>query len=259
MSKKNVVSIEDRIPRLKHERRKKRNRRLITYLSVFFFLLSIIVYFQSPLSQIDKISVKGNQNVTDDEIIKRSGLTSETNIWMMKKSEVMDRLKDDSFIKEVEMKRKLPRSVEIHINEYKLVGYIKKENLYLPVVENGQVLSDRHQEHMDANAPLLVNFTEDQYIESMAQELDELPTSIFELVSEVHWNPSDDHKNKILLYMKDGYVVSTAIREFAKKMVVYPSIISQLDTDQKGIVHIGVGAYFEAFDHDKLENEEPEG
>src|SRR5699024_10163079 len=145
------------------------------------------------------------------------------------------------------------------INEYKLVGYIKKENLYLRVVENGQVLSDRHQEHMDANAPLLVNFTEDQYIESMAQELDQLQTRLFVLVSDVHVNPSDDHKYKILLYIKECYFVSTAIREFAKKMLVYPSIISQLDTDQKGIVHIGVGAYFEAFDHDKLENEEPEG
>src|SRR5699024_2878090 len=152
-----------------------------------------IVYLQSPLSQIDKISVKGNQNVTDDEIIKRSGLTSETNIWTMKKSEVMDRLKDDSFIKEVEMKRKLTRNVEIHINEYKLVGYIKKEKLYLQVVEIGQVLSDPHQEHMDVNAPLLVKFTEDQYSESMGQELDELPIRIYELVSDFYWNHSDDH------------------------------------------------------------------
>src|SRR5699024_10596387 len=171
----------------------------------------------------------------------------------------MDRLKDASFIKGVEMKRKLPRSVEIHINEYKLVGYSKKENLYLPDVANGQVLSDRHQEHIEANAPLLVNYTEDQYIESMAQELDELPTSIFELVSEVHWNPSDDHKNKILLYMKDGYVVSTAIREFAKKMVVYPSIISQLDTEQNGIDPVDVIAYCEAYDNDKLEKVGTEG
>src|SRR5699024_5718662 len=102
MSKKNVVSIEDRIPRLKHERRKKRNRSIINFLSVFFFLLMIIVYMLSSLSLIDKLSVKGNQNVTDDEIIKRSGLTSDINIWTMKKSEVMDRLKDYSFIKEVE-------------------------------------------------------------------------------------------------------------------------------------------------------------
>ena len=39
MEKKNVVSIEDRIPKLKEARKKKANRRL-HFLSIYFFLLN---------------------------------------------------------------------------------------------------------------------------------------------------------------------------------------------------------------------------
>ncbi|HEX6594845.1 MAG TPA: FtsQ-type POTRA domain-containing protein [Bacillota bacterium] len=259
MSKKNVVSIEDRLPGLKQERKKKKNRRIIFYLSIFFFLLSIIVYLQSPLSYIKTISITGNNILSDEEILKQTRLTNKTNIWTMNKGEVIGRLKKDSFVKDAKLKRKFPQSVEIHINEYELVGYIEKANSYFPIVENGNILTDRKQNSVKGNAPLLVNFKEDDHFESMVHELAQLQPTLLDAISEVHWNPDDKHRdNKILLYMKDGYVVSTAIRDFAKKMVVYPSIVSQLESDEKGIVHIGVGAYFESFETDQAESDEPE-
>ena len=50
--KKKVVSIEDRIPKLKQQRRKKANRRLILLLLLFFIFIAFILYFQSPLSHV---------------------------------------------------------------------------------------------------------------------------------------------------------------------------------------------------------------
>src|SRR5699024_3959159 len=55
------------------------------------------------------------------------------------------------------------------------------------------------------------------------------------------------YKNKILLYMNDGYTVDGTIRNFAEKMKLYPSIVSQVPEDEEGIIHIGVGAYFDSF------------
>src|SRR5699024_8423278 len=104
--------------------------------------------------------------------------------------------------------------------------------------------------------PLLVDFTESDYFEKMAVELHKLPETILNMISEVHWQPTEENKNKVLLYMNDGYVVSSTIRDFSEKMTVYPSIVSQLETEDKGIIHIGGGAYFESFNEEDQKKEE---
>src|SRR5690625_2410756 len=88
MEKKKVVSIEDRIPKLKQARKKKANRRLLFYLSLFFFLISVIVYLQSPLSYIHEIKIDGNEVVEEEEILIRSDITTSTNIWTINEREI---------------------------------------------------------------------------------------------------------------------------------------------------------------------------
>src|SRR5690625_7485112 len=98
MSEKNVVSIEDRIPKLKQERKKKANRRLIFYLSIFFLLVSLVVYLQSPLSNVKTINVTGNNVLSKEEIIQLSELTKQTNIWEINKRNMTDTIKTNAMV-----------------------------------------------------------------------------------------------------------------------------------------------------------------
>src|SRR5690625_4725872 len=127
MSKKNVVSIEDRIPKLKQVRRKKANRRLIFYLSLFFFLIAIIVYLQSPLSHVKNIHVKGNSFLSKEDVIEQSNMTTKTNIWTINKEEIAESINNHPVVESAEVVRKFPWAVEIHLTEYKNIGYIQKE------------------------------------------------------------------------------------------------------------------------------------
>lgn len=254
MKKKQIVSIEDRIPKLKHARKKKANRRLIFYLSIFFFLISIIVYLQSPLSYVRTIHVTGNISMNEEEVIKQSKLTDSTNIWTINKTKIKENMKENAIVKSVEVDRKLPWTVKIQIEEYARVGYIKDEGFFYPILGNGKTLTTQ-QKTLHGDAPLLINFTDDAYLQKMTKELELLPEDIFNLISEVHWKPTDKNKNKIILYMNDGFIVEGTTRGFADKMQVYPSIVSQIEAGSKGIIHIGVGAYFESFEQT---NEEPE-
>ncbi|RDW18471.1 cell division protein FtsQ [Oceanobacillus arenosus] len=247
MSKKNVVSIEDRIPKLKQARKKKANRRLIFYLSIFFFLISIIVYLQSPLSHIKTIQIHGNSHVSDETIIEQSGLTMDTNIWMLNHENIEKKLSKNPVIESVEVSRNLPWTVNIHVNEFKIVGYMKEETNYFPILGNGVTLKELGQTSFNGKSPLILGFTKEEYLHRMAEELNELPFNISALISEVHWQPTEDNKYKILLYMNDGYMVDATIRNFADNMQVYPSIVAQLEPQSKGIIHLGVGVYFESF------------
>lgn len=258
MGDKKIVSIEDRIPKLKEERKKKANRRLIFYLSILFFLISVIVYLQSPLSHIQTINVNGNTLVSDEEIIQQSGISTKTNIWMMNQSGIEEKLKEDFLIIEsADVKRKLPWTVEIGVQEYDRVGYVKDE-LYYPVLGSGKILEQLKQTRYHGDAPLLTGFTEDEYLHRMANELEKLPDNIFNLISEIHWQPTEKNKNKVLLYMNDGHIVDSTIRNFKENISIYPSIVSQLDSDEKGIIHIGAGAYFESFEKDTESEDEGE-
>src|SRR5699024_7539769 len=121
MSEKNVLSIEDRIPKLKQARKKKTNRRLIFYLSIFFLLVSLVVYLQSPLSNIKTIKVTGNAVLSNEEIIKLSGLTDQTNIWSINKNEISEILQENPMVSDATVKRSLPQTVEITVDEFTLV------------------------------------------------------------------------------------------------------------------------------------------
>ncbi|MGY0692298.1 cell division protein FtsQ/DivIB [Virgibacillus sp. FSP13] len=255
MGKKKIVSIEDRIPKLKQARKKKANRRLIFYLSIFFLLIAVIVYLQSPLSHVKTITVTGNQFVSNKEVINQSKLTTKTNIWTINEAKVKDALKKNPSIKSVEIEKQLPWTVNIQLNEYERVGYVSNNGDFYPVLGNGKILTKLKQKTTNGDAPLLMNFSDKYYLHKMTNELQKLPKSILNIISEIHWKPTDENKYKILLYMNDGYLVDGTIRGFSEKMNVYPSIVSQLNPDNKGIVHIGVGAYFESFDKESQEGE----
>lgn len=242
MKKKRVVSIEDRIPKLKQMRKKKANRRLIFYLSVFFVLISIVIYLQSPLSNIHHIHVTGNKRVSEADVISQSTLSTETNIWTFKGQDIEERLNALPLIDSVNVHKKLPRTVNINITEHKVIGYLEKENKFQPVIGNGTVLSTQKN---NGDAPIMINFSDEKQLINMTNELEQLPDSILNLISEIHWQPTKKNNNKIVLYMKDGYIVDGTIRNFGEKIQVYPSIVSQLDSEEQGIIHIGVGAYFE--------------
>ncbi|MFD1849142.1 cell division protein FtsQ/DivIB [Oceanobacillus bengalensis] len=248
MSNKNIVSIEDRIPKLKQARKKKANRRLIFYLLIFFFLISIIVYLQSPLSHIKTINLSGNSHVTDEEIIRQSELTMDTNIWMIDIEKIESLIQNNPIINQVKIDKNLPWTININITENEIIGYSKVDRNYFPVLGNGVILTESVKDEFTGNAPILLGFTDEEILHKMADELNQLPESISKLISEIHWSKTDDNKNKILLYMSDGYIVDGTIRNFAEKMEVYPSIVSQLDPESQGIIHIGVGVYFESFD-----------
>lgn len=244
MEKKNVVSIEDRIPKLKEARKKKANRRLLFYLSIFFFLISMIVYLQSPLSHIKNIEVIGSEIVLEQDIINLSGLQSGTNIWLINKQTVTESIKDHPMISDIEVERKLPQTVQLKVKEQNVIGFVKSDLEFHPVLENGMIVTTSNLLNK-GDGPLLINFKDEQYLQRMAVELSKIPVDIFNLISEISWEPTEKNKYKILLYMNDGFIVDATIRNFSSKMTSYPSIVSQLDPDEKGIVHMGVGTYFE--------------
>lgn len=246
MENKKIVSIEDRIPKLKEIRRKKANRRLIFYLSIFFTLIGLIVYLQSPLSHIKTIQVKGNDIITQEGVIEQSELTFKTNIWSIKLKEVEQLLEQHPLIKQADVMRKFPTTVQMTITEHQHVGFVENEREYFLLLDNGALIKQEVEDI--SRAPLIVGFHDDKY-RQLAEQLAQLPESILQLISEIHLQDEHELERKIFLYMNDGFTVNASLRGFAEQMKAYPSIISQLDNDVLGVIHLGLDAYFEPYNN----------
>lgn len=246
MEERKVVSIEDRIPKLKHTRRKKANRRLILYLTILFLLIATVVYLQSPLSNVRNVIVEGHQHVSEEEIKDLAGVTTDTNYWKVDPKEMKKQIESHTEISYAKVTRNFPSTVEIEVTESERIGYVKENGEFRAILEDGTEL-DSTSKLPGGDAPILAGFDKATYLKEMSKELKELPASVSSLISEIHWEPKEDNPYQIRLFMNDGYQVQASIRNFSSKMPAYPSIVSQLDENAQGIIHIDVGAYFEEF------------
>lgn len=247
LEKGKIVSLEDRIPKLKQQRKKKANRRLIFLLLLFFLLIALVVYFQSPLSNIKKIEISGNNIYSNEEVIKVSGLSDNTNIWKVDKTEISKSLKNLPQMKSADVKIKLPNTVILEVSEYKRMAYIMNEKSYLPVLENGKILKGQESEEIPANAPILFGFSEGEPLKAMIKDLENLPEEVQNSISEIHHTPKESDQYRITLYMNDGFEVIASLRSFSEKMAHYPSLIAQIDSNSKGIIDLEVGSYFKPY------------
>jgi cell division protein FtsQ len=254
MDEKKVISIEERIPKLKEARRKKTNKRLVFYLLLFCSLISIVIYLQSPLSYIRNIEVIGNQYVLEETIVAYSELSDQSNIWGFRTADVAVKISSHRELKDVEVVRKYPNTIEITIEELAKVAYLNKGEDFHPVLENGEMLESFRIVNWQGDAPLLYNFTEEEYLHGLIEELVALPAVIAALISEIYWEPTDSNPNHLILYMNDGYQVETSIRNFANSLKNYPSIASQLEEEQLGIIRIEQGGA--VFDPYRIEEAE---
>ncbi|KHF28559.1 Cell division protein DivIB [Anoxybacillus sp. BCO1] len=85
----------------------------------------------------------------------------------------------------------------------------------------------------------------------MAAQLAHTPSSILNLISEIHYTPSPSDRRHITVYMNDGIEVSATIDRFAEKIVHYPSIVSQLQPGIKGVLHLEMSTYFKPYEADE--------
>jgi cell division protein FtsQ len=252
-----IVSIEERIPKLKQMRKKKANRRLIGLLAFFFLLIICVLYFISPLSQIRQIVVKGNKYIQDEKIIELSGIQKKDSMWKVDKEASTKNIKNFPEIKSATVKVSLPNTVQIVVEEYERVAYLVNDSKFYPVLSSGEILPVLKNDDIPVYAPVLIGFAKGEELNQIIEELDKLPEEISNSISEVYFEPKETDKYHIKIYMNDGYEVLASSRTLSEKLVHYPYIVNQLDPNVKGVIDLEVGSYFRAYgvDEPTLESE----
>lgn len=243
-----VIDIEERIPTLKKKRRRRTNIKFAVIISLFVATLFLLLYFQSPYSNIQKITVHGADLAKKEYYLQKSGLEIGHSMWGFKISNVEETLQDE-WVKHVVVKRKLLTTVEIEIEEYRKVAYIFENNHFYPILENG-VVYKKSEEFPPIDAPIFLHFHDEDLRKLVLKELAELDEEVLTLISQINLTSTETDPFAITLFMNDGYEVRAEITSLAEKLKYYPAIVAQIESTgeyEKGIIDIEVGSYYKPY------------
>lgn len=252
----NRVMRDERIPRIERETSiRKPNKRLIMLIFIFFMLIMIIIYFQSPLSKLSQVEVEGNHLMTTDRILALANLELGMFYFSFSKRDIEIGLKRNLEIKSVLVERIFPNKLKITIEEYPIVSFWMEENQLFPIISNGYILMNRPWEER-VHHPILHDWPTKDGLDELAKEMEKLPISVRNRMSEIRLTPIVSDPYRLVIYMMDGYEVRTSIRNFAENMAWYPHYVqlAQQEGEEGGIFYLLDGKWYinpSTTDHDQ--------
>jgi len=129
---------------------KKINRKkVLISITILLFLVicGTIYYLTTPVFNVASIVVHGNEKNSIDTYISLSGINiNETNIFAFTKNGITKKIKENPYVEQVEIKRKLPNTLEIYITERKVDYQISYSDKYIYLNNQGYVLEINEEE-----------------------------------------------------------------------------------------------------------------
>lgn len=155
----------------------KRNSKLKKVLrrtSILLLIIGMVVFaLVSPIFNITKVKVTGNNKLSSEKIIGMTGLEIGQNVFKINKSEIIKNIRKNGLVSDVEIKRNLPDEIEIIVSERVASFAIEYGNGYVIVSNQGYIieLSETNQ-----NLPILIGTVtkEEDYVENNRLEEQDL-------------------------------------------------------------------------------------
>lgn len=126
--------------------KKKKKKKLKTFIKILALILVIagITVFAmiSPIFNITEINVSGNEKLSENTIISLSGLSKGENIFRNLKSNITSNIKQNPYVENVTVKRVLPGTIEIQIEEREIAYQVKVINSYVYIDYQGYILEN---------------------------------------------------------------------------------------------------------------------
>jgi len=112
---------------------------------VLIVFSAILLTMFSPLFNIKEIKISGNNKISKETITSLSGIEIGQNTYKISKSEVQRKVKENAYIDEVKVKRLLPSTIEIQVEEREATFIIEYGSGYVYLNNQGYMLEISNQ------------------------------------------------------------------------------------------------------------------
>ena len=122
-------------------RRNRRIKLLIKFFLLLLVIIGIIIYLMlSPIFNIKNINVEGNSSISSEQIISLSKVQKETNIFKVSNKETVLAIKENPYIKTVEIKMTLPSTITFIVTERVQAYMLEHGSSYAYIDTQGYIL-----------------------------------------------------------------------------------------------------------------------
>lgn len=128
------------------------------FMLIVIIIIASIILLSSSLFDLKNIYVEGNEKISDEAIISLSGLNLYENIFKLNKNSVIDKIKENAYIENAEISRKLPSTIEITIKERKVNYMLEYANSYAYINNQGYILEITNEK---LDLPILIGYDTD--------------------------------------------------------------------------------------------------
>ncbi len=141
---KRIVSVHDDI-RERHRKRQLRKKRtrfvlFCALMALLLLLTACAIAFLTPWFYISEVNVIGNEQVQTADLITASGIKKGESVFAVHLGKVETLLEKVPYIKTVQAKRKLPKTIDLTVTESHATASFEKDGLRVCIDEVGKVV-----------------------------------------------------------------------------------------------------------------------
>ena len=218
-------------------RKRKLNKKRLFFALILFFLLSFIIA-KVFNSNIKNIYIKGNELLTDQEIIDIAGIedypTSINNLSVTLES----RLEKNQYILEANViKSNLTSKITIEVKENYPLFYYQ--------TENKTILYNKDKVTEKFTTPTVINQIPNTVYDKFLKAMKKVKKNILYRMSEIEYAPNEVDEERFFILMNDGNYVYLTLDKFLA-INKYIDMVKSFD-NKKGILYLDSGEYFDIF------------
>ncbi|WP_231571049.1 cell division protein FtsQ/DivIB [Gordoniibacillus kamchatkensis] len=222
---------DDRVmPVLREPKRRSRsNRKLLALLFLFFMTVLLILFFQSSLSKITAIDVRGNEFLSAEAIGQASGLRVGDHFFAHSGASIEKNVASLHMVQSVHVTKRFPGLVTIEVKEFPKVAFQLGEGGKLEAVLADGSSAPLQKEGAVPDKPLLTGWKEGDPLRlKLCKTLGQIPAALLSDISEIKPDPTTGFEDKIRMYTRSQFIVETTIGFLPDKIERLPSIVDNL-------------------------------
>lgn len=215
-----------------------------------FIVAGLAFLLKSSIFNISKIDVKiqNNKVLTDADIKNLSKIEIGQNIYSINKKEIITNIKNNSYVESVKVKRSLPNTVEIKIDERSVKYQLKTDDGYIYIDERGYILEKNNEKDdcmvitgysttdlLEGNKLNDEDVEKLKYVENILQEAEY--SNILNNITSVDIKNKNDYKIYFDDLKKMAHLGDTS---FLNEKMTYVKKILEVEHDYEGEIFVNV-------------------
>ena len=214
------------------KRKLKIGRVLLCLFVLGLFYLGFYFIRKLPITN---IYIIGNNLVPESEILELSGIKSYPSFIDTSPNKIINKIKNNEYIKEVKVDKKFWGKIYINIEEKKVLCLYNNKLL----LEDNTLVDNIYNEY---SYPILISQIDD-ILGNFTSKFTMVNKEILQKISEIEYTPNEVDDERFKLMMNDGNLVYITLTK-VKKINKYNSIYSSMN-GKKGIIYLDSGDYIE--------------